>query len=66
MHIHSEKGADMTRLKDLIAKFVSVKGSVFITACVMLYLGKIDQTMWLGVAALFIGSRAYEKVKGIK
>lgn len=56
----------MKRIKDLIAKLVSVKGVVFFTACGLLAAGKIDQMMWLGVAALLIGGRAYEKVKGIK
>jgi hypothetical protein len=52
----------MKRIKDLIAKLVSVKGFVFFSACALLAVGKLDQTGWLGAAVLFVGGRAYEKM----
>jgi hypothetical protein len=56
----------MNRIKELAAKLCSVKGVVFFTATGLLFAEKIDSWVWLGAAALFVGGRAYEKIKGMK
>ena len=39
-------------------KFVSKKLTVFIIACIFVYLGKISGTEWVNISMMYIGSQA--------
>lgn len=54
------------RFKELLIKFTSVKGVVFIIATSLLVVGKIDAYWWSAFAAGFIGTRFLEKLIGVK
>lgn len=51
----------LTRLHLLILKLISVKGMVFFIGTWMLFVGRIDATVWWLTAAVVIGGRALEK-----
>lgn len=39
-------------------KFVSKKLTVFVIACIFVYLGKIAGTEWVNISMMYIGSQA--------
>jgi len=53
--------AILNRMYEVIIKMTSVKGLTFIVATVLLFLGRIDATVWWLTAAVVIGGRALEK-----
>jgi hypothetical protein len=51
----------VTRLYDMVLKYTSVKGSIFLVSTVLLAVGKIDAYLWSLFAVVFVGVRAIEK-----
>lgn len=51
-----------SRVVDLVIKIISVKGSVFIIATVLLFSGKLSVYAWVIFAGVFVGVRAVEKM----
>ena len=39
-------------------RFISKKLTVFIIACLFIWLGKIEGTQWVNIAIVYIGSQA--------
>jgi hypothetical protein len=54
------------RLYDLLIKMISVKGSVFVIASVLMFQNKIDAITWGFFAAGFVGLRTLEKFIQLK
>ena len=50
------------RLLDLIAKIISVKGVLFLTATVAMLFGKIDNWTWLLAGLTWVSLRTVEKI----
>ena len=50
------------RLKELLAKLLSIKGIVFIIATVLMFMGKVTPHIWGISALILIGIRTLEKV----
>jgi len=55
----------LTRIKLLIIKLISIKGAAFIIASIALIIRAVDGYTWLIVTGLVIGTRAWEKIKGV-
>jgi len=52
----------LNRLKDLVKKLISVKGTIFIIATTLMFMGKLDNVIW-GLSALaFVSIRMFEKI----
>lgn len=52
----------ISRFKDLAIKIISVKGTVFIIATILVFMGKIDIITWVIFAGVFVGVRTVEKM----
>lgn len=51
----------LTRLYDVVLKYTSVKGSIFLVSTVLLAVGRIDAYLWSIFAVVFVGIRTVEK-----
>lgn len=50
------------RLKSLVIKIISVKGCLYITATIAMFLGKIDPWTWLLAGLTWVSIRMVEKI----
>lgn len=56
---------DNRYVRKLMSTLFSVKFQILITACVFLYLDKLDQTNWVTVVLTIAGFRTINEVSGV-
>jgi hypothetical protein len=52
----------LKRIKDLIVKTISIKGTIWIMATVLMFFDIIESYIWFAICILFVSVRMFEKL----